>query len=224
VSVLFVTGIDTGCGKTFATGWVARLLRQQGRSVTTMKLVQTGNTGLSEDIQAHRRLMGVPVDNWDEQGVTCPYLFHYPASPHLAADLEGKRIQAGVIDQSIAVLERHFSSILLEGVGGVCVPLEGTYTVLDFVAERRFPCLIVTSPRLGSINHTLLTVNALQNRGLEIKALLYNLHTQEQPEIREDTRRVFQHFFPAIPVIDIPDISSLTAIPGTTDFPFQAFC
>lgn len=217
MKILFITGIDTGIGKTHATGWLAGLLRRQGTSLTTLKLVQTGQAQISEDIELHRRMMGAPLDTWDRRGLTCPYRFDYPASPHLAAQLEGRRVDPAVIDQAVAALAPHFDLLLMEGVGGLAVPLDRTYTVLDFIAQRRYPCLVVTAPRLGSINHTLLTVEALQARGVAVSALLYNLFFQAAPEILEDTRRVFHRFFPGIPVIDLPALTPPAAAPDADE-------
>ena len=90
--ILFVGGIDTDIGKTVATGWLAAKLMRQGFSVITQKIVQTGCTGISDDILVHRRLQNLPLLPEDTDGTTCPYLFGYPCSPHLAARMAGARI------------------------------------------------------------------------------------------------------------------------------------
>lgn len=90
--VLAVSGIDTDIGKTVATGLIARSLLDQGYRVSTQKMVQTGCVGISEDIAEHRRLMGIGLTEEDHSGLSCPYLFADPCSPHLAAELSGKRI------------------------------------------------------------------------------------------------------------------------------------
>lgn len=205
--ILFVTGIDTGIGKTDAVGWLAAGLLRQGLRLTTMKLAETGCTGESGDVQRHRLWMGAAWDEWDRRGLTCPQRFRFPASPHLAARLENREVDLAAIDRASAELCRHFPLILLEGVGGIEVPLKGATTVLDFVAERRYPTLVVTSPRLGSINHTLLTVKALAGRQVEVRGLIYNLHGAEQPEITADTRRVLRELLPEIPAVDMPSLA-----------------
>jgi dethiobiotin synthetase len=205
--ILFIAGIDTNVGKSYATGWLAEILRWDGFSVTTMKLAQTGNEHVSEDIRLHRRLMGEPWNAWDERGVTCPQLFKFPASPHLAAALEHRRFSSDAMDQAVSELAGQFSWILMEGVGGIEVPLDGTYTVMDFIVDRGYPCLVVTCPRVGSINHTVLTVRAMLARGLAVKGLVYNLGIPAAPEVVRDTRSVFERFFPALPIIDLPEIA-----------------
>ncbi|MDE6254912.1 MAG: dethiobiotin synthase, partial [Muribaculaceae bacterium] len=78
---LFITGIDTDAGKSFATGWLAKLIMAQGKSVITQKFVQTGNLEFSEDIEVHRKIMGIPLTTVDKIGITAPVIFTYPASP-----------------------------------------------------------------------------------------------------------------------------------------------
>ena len=86
--VLFISGIDTDAGKTFATAWLARRIAAAGQSVITQKFIQTGCTGSSEDIEAHRRLCGLPMQPRDIDGTTAPIIFSYPASAQLAARLD----------------------------------------------------------------------------------------------------------------------------------------
>ena len=83
-SVLAVSGIDTGIGKTYATGLIAKALLRQGKAVITQKIVQTGCEGVAEDILKHRHLMGIGLQDVDREGLTSPYVFRYPASPHLS--------------------------------------------------------------------------------------------------------------------------------------------
>ena len=99
-----IGGIDTDAGKSIATGLLASHLLAQGKTVTTLKLVQTGCTGIAEDIQQHRRLMGQQLTELDRDGTTCPYVFPFPASPSLAARMTSQAIDAGVLDQAMARL------------------------------------------------------------------------------------------------------------------------
>ena len=192
MSILFVTGIDTGVGKTVATGLLARHLLRQGSSVVTQKLVQTGSEEPAEDIVAHRRLMGVPLLDVDRDGTTCPYVFPYPASPHLAARLAGREVDPGVLLDATRTLASRFDRILVEGVGGVCVPLRAGVTILDLLAAARWPIVVVTSARLGSVNHTLLTLEALGRRGLEVTGIILNRAPAAPAPILEDARRIFR--------------------------------
>ena len=86
-SVYFISGIDTGIGKTYTTGYLAKLWNQQGKKTITQKLIQTGNVNISEDIEQHREIMGMGWFPEDESKLTMPEIFTYPASPHLATKL-----------------------------------------------------------------------------------------------------------------------------------------
>ena len=121
----FVSGIDTDAGKTVCTGWLARELLCRGRRVATMKLVQTGCGDYSPDIRLHRRLMGVTLPE-DEEGITAPELFTYPASPHLAAKIDGRPLDLAHLIDCANKLTDHYDVVLVEGAGGLAVPLTST--------------------------------------------------------------------------------------------------
>ena len=202
--VYFVSGIDTNVGKSYATGILARELAAAGRSVITQKLVQTGCIGSSEDIELHRRIMGVAPTREDMDMTTAPEIFTYPCSPHLATVIDGREIDFARIDAATAVLSECYDIVLLEGAGGLMVPLTDDMLTIDFVERHRYPVLLVTSGRLGSINHTLLSLEALERRGMDVTALLYNAYPSlEDKTIEEDTRRYLESHT-SIPVMDIP--------------------
>jgi dethiobiotin synthetase len=192
VSALFVTGIDTGCGKTVVTGLLARHLARRGASVVTQKLVQTGSGAPAEDIVAHRRLMGVPLLDVDRDGTTCPYVFPYPASPQLAAHLAGSEVDPALLLRATASLAARYDRVLVEGVGGACVPLRRGLTVVDLVAAARWPVVVVATARLGSLNHTLLTLEALAHRGLQVRGIVLNRADAAPAPILADARQVFR--------------------------------
>lgn len=206
--ILFVAGIDTGIGKTIATGLMARWYAARGVSVATQKLVQTGCAGLSEDVLAHRRLMGAESLPEDRMGITCPFVFRFPGSPHLAAALEGRRVDCGRLAGATRELARRYDVVLVEGVGGLCVPLTDEITAVDFVARQGWPVVLVTAPRLGSINHSLLSLEALKTRSIPLAGVIYNLHHAAAPEIVADTRRIIANALrrigSAAPIIDLP--------------------
>jgi len=204
MAVIFVTGIDTGIGKTYVTGLMARFLVQKGFSVITQKLVQTGCTGISEDIILHRKIMGIELTPYDKEGLTCPCVLSFPSSPHLAARLENKKVDIERIQEATSILENKYDYVLLEGIGGVFVPLNESVTVLDFLVERKYPVVVITSPRLGSINHTLLTMEALARRNIAILGLFYNNYPDEEQLIVNDSRELFQGLFQDIPLVSIP--------------------
>jgi dethiobiotin synthetase len=194
MKTFYITGIDTEIGKTVVTGKISAYLNRKGIKTTTMKPVQTGCTGIAEDILTHREIMGVEADSLDKEHVTNPVVLKFPASPHLAAELEDSSIDFELIDRSLETLKENFDCVLIEGAGGIYVPLTRNYTSLDFVKEKNFPVIIVSSPRLGSINHTMLTIEILKNSGVEISGLVYNMFPPERDEITRDSIGVIKHF------------------------------
>ena len=217
--ILFVTAIDTGVGKTYATGLLGRYLRQITPSVITMKLAQTGCEGLSEDIIEHRRLMAIDLMPEDREGSTCPYVFPFPASPHLAAREAGTSISPERLQRAIHDLAERYEHVVIEGVGGLCVPLTETVTILDLLTEGRYPTLVVSTPKLGSINHTLLTLEALRSCDIPIAGILYNRHIKAPEPITKDSRVIFQdwlkHHNTPDTIIDLPHVSA-DAIPDVS--------
>ena len=185
--VFFISGIDTNVGKTIATGAIAKALAQAGRTVITQKMVQTGCERVSEDIEEHRRIQGIPFTEEDKEGLTCPYIFSYPCSPHMAAERDGKQIDLERITQATRQLMARYEYVLVEGAGGLMVPIDFTLLTIDYIRQQSYPLVLVTSGKLGSINHTLLSMYACKQYGIEVKALVYNLFPEEDKLITENT-------------------------------------
>lgn len=209
--VLFISGIDTNVGKTYATGILARQLAAEGHTVITQKMIQTGCTEISEDIEMHRQLMGIPFTEEDKAGLTCPYIFTYPCSPHMAAERDGRRIDLSVITRATQELQKHYEYVLLEGAGGLMVPNDFHSLAIDYIREQNYPLILVTSGKLGSINHTLLSFEAIRNRGIRLDTVMYNLYpTVEDKTIQEDTqsfiRKYMERYFPDTRFILVPEI------------------
>ncbi len=209
--VYFVSGIDTGIGKTYTTGYLAKTWNEQGQKTITQKLIQTGNVDISEDIEQHREIMGMGWFPEDESKLTMPEIFSYPASPHLATKIDGREIDFQKIEDAIQQLTEKYDVVLLEGAGGLMVPLTTELLTIDYVAQKKIPVILVTSGRLGSINHTILSLEALKQRGLNLHALAYNLKDESQDElISKDTAEYLKNYlrqnFPEAAWWDIPVI------------------
>ena len=207
--IYFVSGIDTGIGKTYTTGYLAKLWFEQGQNVITQKLIQTGNDDVSEDIEKHREIMGRGWFTEDESKLTMPEIFSYPASPHLATQIDGRDIDFEKIENATQQLADKFDVVLLEGAGGLMVPLTTELLTIDYLVEKKYPIILVSSGRLGSINHTLLSLEVIQQRGLNLFAMAYNLKDQSQDQrISEDTatylKRYLELHFPQAQWFDIP--------------------
>lgn len=205
--VFFISGIDTNVGKTIATGAIAKALAQAGRTVITQKMVQTGCERVSEDIEEHRRIQGIPFTEEDKAGLTCPYIFSYPCSPHMAAERDGKQINLERITQATRQLMARYEYVLVEGAGGLMVPNDMRSLAIDYVKEQGYPLLLVTSGKLGSINHTLLSLFVCERYGIEVKAIVYNQYPSIDALIEANTLEYLRLRFPSIPLILLPKIN-----------------
>lgn len=206
----FISGIDTDAGKTYVTGHIARHLMKEGKRVITQKFIQTGNTGMSEDIEVHRRIMGTGMLPEDLDHTTAPVIFSYPASAQLAARIDGREIDLGVIDRATERLLSIYDVVLVEGAGGLAVPITDTFMAIDYVESRRLPLILVTNGVLGSINHTVLSLEAVRARGIELAAVIYNEHFDTDAVIAADTRGFIERYvkrnFPDALFATVPSI------------------
>jgi dethiobiotin synthetase len=172
---IFVTGTDTGVGKTIVTGLLARFLADEGYRVITQKWVETGSCGFSRDVNFHLKLMGkTKRDIVRYLPDAAPFVFKFPASPHLAAFREGKKINPARIKNSYKSLNKDFDLVVVEGTGGVMVPLNRNKLVVDIAEELHLSALVVAGNKLGAINHTLLTIEALRARKMKIIGIIFN--------------------------------------------------
>jgi dethiobiotin synthetase len=221
---LAIVGIDTGVGKSYVTGLLGRYLLQQGWTTTTLKLVQTGCRDTSEDILLHRKLMGQGLSDFDREGMTCPYVFPFPASPKLAAEMMGQTIESDVLDRALTTLQGHHQWLLVEGAGGLLVPLNRDLLLLDYLAAKKIPLILVTTARLGSINHTRLSLEAIKSRSIALCGLVYNLFGDHPREIVQDTLEECRHALVASgfdkTVVLMPDTKESTAAAWGSLLPF----
>lgn len=211
MTLQFVSGIDTDAGKTIATGWLAGRFLREGRNVVTAKLVQTGSDELSPDILTHRRLMGKGLLPADIDGRTMPETFRYPASPHLAAELEGRTVDFAKIERALMSLEAQYDTVLVEGAGGLMVPLTRELLTIDYVAENGWSVWFVTSGKLGSVNHTLLSLEAMKRRDMPLAGLIFNDFCPSHDKIiaqdtREYLRTALERFYPEAPFLVCPTL------------------
>lgn len=204
---IFISGIDTDAGKSYATGWLAAQMMRQGLSVITQKFIQTGNHEYSEDIEVHRRLMGIGMQTVDKTHITAPVIFSYPASPDLAARIDGHKLDLNLVTEATRLLRTQYDHVLIEGAGGLMVPLIGEYLTIDYIREQNLPLILVTNSRLGSINHTLLALNTIATHHINLYAVIYNHHFDKDKLIADDTRQYVEnwlkHHFPDTILLDM---------------------
>ena len=194
MAVYFISGIDTDAGKSIVTGVIARTLLQKGVHVITQKFIQTGCVGISEDILKHREIMGIPPQEVDKDGTTCPYVMTYPASPHLAAEIDRVEIDVERIHRSTEKLDAAYDVVLLEGAGGLYVPVSRQYLTIDYIQEYKHPLILVSSSKLGSINHTLMSLELCRLRGIEVAYVVYNDFPNDSEWIKNDSITIIRQY------------------------------
>jgi dethiobiotin synthetase len=184
---IFITGTDTGVGKTIVASALARLLRDQGVNVGVMKPVTSGCrevNGLPVSEDASLLAWSAGVDGMDPD--IAPYLLRLPIAPAEAARREGVRIDFRLIADSFDRLASRHDFVIVEGAGGLMVPLSGGLLMADLVKQLNIPLLIVARTNLGTINHTLLTCFAARQLGIDVKGIVINDYPQT-PGIAEES-------------------------------------
>lgn len=168
----FVTATDTEVGKTLVTAGLALSLRSRGIRAGVVKPVQSGHLAGDPEGDAMRlkRWIGVP----QPAEMIAPWSFRLPAAPLVAARAEGKRIPMEKVLRHIAGLTEETDLLLVEGAGGWFVPVGEDWTIADLAAALGWPVLVVARPDLGTVNHTLLTVEAVRRAGLPVAGVILN--------------------------------------------------
>ncbi|MEJ2199995.1 MAG: dethiobiotin synthase [Desulfuromonadaceae bacterium] len=180
---LFITGTDTGVGKTLVTAALALYLRRKGLNVGVMKPVETGVSD-PQQLGSDAELLRWAAASSDEPDLISPYRLRPPLAPPLAAQQENVRIIFGNLIEAAQTLASRHDYLLIEGVGGLMVPLCGGVLLLDLVKSLNFPLLTVCRPSLGTINHTLLTIHAARSMDIPLAGYLIN-NMPENPDAAE---------------------------------------
>jgi dethiobiotin synthetase len=165
----FITGTDTGVGKTHVTALLLAELRRRGLPAAAMKPIACGADGRN-DARTYRRLMNnaVPLARLN------PIYLRHPLAPSVAARLEGRTINLRQIHAAFRLLTADFSPVLVEGAGGLLVPIQRNYFIADLARDLNLPVIIIARLGLGTLNHTLLTVRQAQAAGLTIRGIILN--------------------------------------------------
>ncbi|MFI4848125.1 MAG: dethiobiotin synthase [Gimesia chilikensis] len=186
---LMVVGTDTGVGKSYISAAIARQLTSEGVRTGAYKPACSGSvidesTGQPywEDVELLRQAIGgtdLPTER------ICPQTFHAPLAPPVSAAKEGRPIDEALLLEGVRWWESQAEFLIVEGVGGVLCPLSSQQLIVDFAEKLKYPLLIVARAGLGTINHSLLTIEALQQRGLKIAGLILN---DVDPELSDESR------------------------------------
>ncbi|RTZ62311.1 MAG: dethiobiotin synthase [Gammaproteobacteria bacterium] len=167
----FVTGTDTGVGKTRITAALIRVLAQRGETVVGMKPVASGDVGRSRDAEQLIAASNTVADYADIN----PYLFPAPVSPHLAARQAGASVKLSFISDCYRRLAQRADVVIVEGVGGWLAPLSDSLSVQDMAQELDLPVILVVGMRLGCLSHALLGEQAIRHSGLELVGWVANV-------------------------------------------------
>lgn len=194
---LFITGTDTGVGKTVLTAGLAALLTRQGKSFCVFKPIQTGSPDANhpEDPEQVKHLVSANVPTY------CTYCFPSPVAPY-AADPE-RTIQPRQILTQFKELQSRYEVVLVEGAGGVRVPVAPHFEMLDLARMLQLPVAVVARPNLGTMNHTLLTVDALLAQRLEVKGVVISNWRADDPDPAVHSLRETLEPFLAVPMLGL---------------------
>ena len=182
---VFVTGTGTEVGKTVVAAAIARTLAGEGLRVAVFK---PAVTGLDEGVETDHALLRRASGSAQSDEEIAPYRYGPPASPHLAAAMAGDEIDPERLRQAADEAAAGADAIVCEGVGGLLVPLSPSYLVRDLAADLDYPLVVVASPGLGTINHTLLTIEAARAADLEVATVVLTPWPEEPNEIERSNR------------------------------------
>lgn len=185
----FVTGTGTEVGKSVVAAVIARTLADAGKQVAVFK---PALTGLEEPGEPDHRLLRRAARSAQSEEEIAPYRYRPPASPHLAAQQAGEPIERPRLLAAARAAAAQGEVLVCEGVGGLLVPLSFDYLVRDFAADLGLPLVIAASPGLGTINHTLLTIEAARAAGLEVAAVVLTPWPASPGPIEESNRETIE--------------------------------
>jgi dethiobiotin synthetase len=203
----FVTGTDTEVGKTLISGALILKLREQGINAIGFKPVVAGTyqdaTGktLNEDVETLRIASNLGSNELN----LCPYVLDQPAAPHLVAARQSLKLEMSVMAEAFQNIQNQADCVVVEGAGGLLIPLNDQKDLSDFAKEIHLPIIVVVGMKLGCINHALLTYEAIKARNLNIAGWIANTLYTEMPLLQENLQtlktRMTIPFFGLIPVL-----------------------
>lgn len=185
---LFITGTDTGVGKTLITGAIAAVLRRQGLKVGVFKPIASGCRHDREGlVSIDAEFLAMCADADYPLSVISPVVYKTPAAPAVCAEVENRPVDFDAIGAAYKYLCDACDVVLVEGIGGILVPITPSETVLDLAVAFDLPAVIAARPNLGTINHSLLTIQAARNAGLPVAGLIISGYNAARADIAEQT-------------------------------------
>ncbi len=202
MSGLLVTGTDTSVGKTVVAGLLAAAGVNQGKKVSVFKPVVTGLNEKSGQPADHEFLKAAANSPQSLDEIS-PYRFSRAASPHLAAQLEGVKIEPALIVEKAKAMQESADLFICEGIGGLLVPLTESYSIRDLAIELKLPLIVAARPGLGTINHTLLTLEAAEAAGIKVCAVALTPWPEDPGDIERSNLETVERLG-GVPAIRIP--------------------
>lgn len=200
---LFITGTDTGVGKTLVACGLAWLLRRRRINVGIMKPFATGSQIYSQNFKSQdTELLATAANVKDMDDDLNPVFFPIAASPLMASMITKNRISFKSVLYAFQRIRRRHEFVVVEGIGGIMVPLTNSYLLADFVKSIGLQLIVVSRPNLGSVNHTLLTVTACEKYGLDIIGIIIN-RMPSKPDIVESMTPELIRKLTGIPIIAV---------------------
>lgn len=207
---IFITGTDTGVGKTVVAAGLALALRERGMRVGVMKPVATGCVGDGKRLVSGDAVYLFEAAENEHPALTNPLRFRNALAPSVASVIEKKEIPIEKILKAYRELQRYYDFIIVEGIGGLLVPITKDYFVANLIHEFGLPIVIVARGGLGTINHTLLTIDAATIRGFEIRGIIFNRMPRVNFSIAEITNPKVIHDLTGIPVLGtLPELEDV---------------
>lgn len=206
----FVTGTDTGVGKTIISGILITILRAQGLKTGGMKPFETGCLKEGELLVPSDGMFLKDIASMEEPiNYITPLCLEKPLAPMVAAEIEGKEIDLSAVFKAYEYLKKRYEAIIVEGVGGLLVPIKRDYWVIDLIKDFNLPVIVVSRPTLGTINHTLLTIRELLSQRVRVHGIIFNYACQPEGTLAEETNPSQVTRFTHVPVIGtIPYLKS----------------
>jgi dethiobiotin synthetase len=185
---LLITATDTGVGKTLIASAIAAHLRRRGLRVAVSKPCATGCATRREGLVSEdAEFLAHFADTRHTLELVCPQRFAEPLAPAIAAERAGEPLDWPLIDRAIQTMCEGADVIVVEGIGGILTPMDPKHTFLDVAAWLKLPAVVVARPGLGTINHTLLTCQALRARNIPVAGVVINRYPPETPGVAEET-------------------------------------
>ena len=199
---IFITGIDTGVGKTFIASVIMTVLQEHGLTVAGLKPFASGGVYKNRNVVCPDTELLYQLNRATiPASVITPYAFRQPLAPYPASLHEKKRIMMSRVLQTIKHVALSYDYVVVEGIGGVLVPITKKYLLIDVIQALAMPVIVVTHPYLGTLNHTLMTLECLARRNIRIKGIIVNTPWRDPRDASLKTNIAILKKYTLVPVL-----------------------